>query len=466
MHPFSKLWAILFLPLTLIYSVVSAIKNYLYDSKILTPKKVNVPVISIGNLTVGGTGKTPIVAFIANELSERGYKVGIVSRGYGRKSKGTVWVAKEGQLLTVALNGGDEPVELASTVKNITIVVGDSRYEAATELLSKVVVDFILVDDGMQHRKFQRDLEIVVQDVKSASGWKFQLPSGVFRESWKNIKRADIVLWTKWDHPAPTEKFTDWKTFPDQLHLWTEFVPKEFYSVQEKKTVGLKEMVEKTAVVFCGIGQPERFRSDLEKLGIRILEFKVFGDHYEYSEQDLEGIFKSYKLLNAQVILTTAKDFHRLKVSEIKNDFPLFYLKGEVKVESGMEKLMESLVGLKANNFPVNHEILSMIKNKMGNYSFSITQNTKLEHDLGMTGDDAYEFLIEFSQKFNVDVSNFQIDKYFLPEGDSLLPTISRLIRGEENPKQKELTIGDLENSILKGKLDETTIGKANHENW
>ncbi len=342
MYPFSKPWAILFLPLTLIYSVVSAFKNFLYDSKILTPKKVNVPVISIGNLTVGGTGKTPVVAFIANELSERGYKVGIVSRGYGRKSKGTVWVAREGQILTDAANGGDEPIELASSVKYSSIVVGDSRYEAATELLSKVAVDFILVDDGMQHRKFHRDLDIAVQDVRSASGWKFQLPSGVFRESWKNIKRADIVLWTKWDHPAPTKKFSDWKTYQDQLHLWTEFVPKEFYSVQEKKAVSLSELAGKTAVVFCGIGQPERFKSDLEKLGIQILEFKVFGDHHDYSEQDLAGIYNSSKLLNAQVILTTAKDFHRL--NGFKTVFELFYLNGKIIVKEGHELLIERII--------------------------------------------------------------------------------------------------------------------------
>lgn len=353
MQPFSKIWAVLFLPFTLIYSILSALKNFLYNSKILRPKKVDVPVISIGNLTVGGTGKTPVVAFLANELADRGFKVGIVSRGFRRQSKGTVWVAKEGEILVNALEGGDEPVELAATVKNSNVVVGDSRFEAATELLSKIKVDVILVDDGMQHRKFHRDFEMTVQDVSSASGWKFQLPSGPFRESWKNVRRSDLVLWTKWEHPLPKEKFSNWKSKNSQTHFWAEFIPKEFFYVRENKTMMLKDFSGQKAIAFCGIGQPFQFKKDLEKLGIIVLEFRTFTDHHAYTKQDLLAILELYKDTNAQWIFTTAKDFHRLKATQTTSDFmkhlPCVYLKGHIKVEEGNSLLIEKVLnGIKA----------------------------------------------------------------------------------------------------------------------
>lgn len=348
MYPFSKLWAILFLPFTLIYSVSSAVKNFLYDSKFLTPKKVNVPVISIGNLTMGGTGKTPVVAFIANELSERGYKVGIVSRGYGRLSKGTIWVARNGEVLATAKEGGDEPVELASSIKNVSVVVANTRFAAATELLSKIKVDIILVDDGMQHRKFHRDFEIVVQDVKSASGWKFQLPSGVFRESWKNVKRADMVIWTKWNNSINKNKFSASKTNPDQSHFWGEFCPKDFYFPKENRSIELSNLKGERAVVFCGIGQPENFKTDLEKLGIVVEEFRIFKDHHVYADQDIKAIISSFHDHRNPWILTTAKDFYRLesekKSQDFVQNFPLLYLRGSMNLTEGKEEFVGTII--------------------------------------------------------------------------------------------------------------------------
>lgn len=341
---FSKLWSILFLPLTAVYFLGSTLKNWLYDDGILTAKKVDVPVISIGNLTVGGTGKTPVVSFIANELTDRGFKVGIVSRGYGRITKGTVWVAKLGKIIVDAIDGGDEPVEMAAVVKDATIVVAETRFEAATELLSKVEVDVILVDDGMQHRKIYRDLNIIVQDVPSASHWRWQLPSGPFRESWRNVTRADVVLWTKWHEPAPIEKFTSWKIKKDQPHFWVQFVPRSFYYVKEKKNLDLHELNGQKAIAFCGIGQPGQFKKDLEKLGIDVVKSYYYPDHHAYSKGDLLHILDWYKNSKSQWIITTAKDYYRLVAAQTAHDFmsklPFVILKGHIKLENGMDELM------------------------------------------------------------------------------------------------------------------------------
>lgn len=344
---FGPCWKYIFLPFTIIYSTISGLKNIVYDWKILRPRKVNIPVISIGNLTVGGTGKTPIVAFIANELEERGIKVGIVSRGYKRETTGTKWVSKNGEILMDAISAGDEPVELAATVKFATVVVGDTRYEAAVELLKGVPVDVILIDDGMQHRKFFRHVEIVVQDISSATQNKFQLPSGPFRESWKNCQRADVIIWTKWNE-INTELSNEWKQYaPNAVQLWARFIPKEFYFVREKKKIPLNGFKEITAIAFCGIGQPLHFKNDLEKLGIHIVRFFSYPDHYSYQKQDLLQIIEAFKETRADFVFTTAKDYHRLAATQTSRDFmrylPTITMLGSVEISSGTSTLMDYL---------------------------------------------------------------------------------------------------------------------------
>ncbi|MBN8704754.1 MAG: tetraacyldisaccharide 4'-kinase [Bacteroidetes bacterium] len=312
MTPFGFVWKILFLPLTFLYGFLSFTKNLLFDSGILKPKKVSVPVISIGNLTAGGTGKTPITAFIAQLLIDEGKQVGIVSRGYGRQTKGTVWVCREGKLLVSSDEGGDEPVELALWVPGLSIVVSESRFDAATELLRLVKVDVILVDDGFQHRQFHRDIDILVQDLQSWISNRFQLPSGRFRESWKHAKSADALIWTKGS--------TILKEKAEKLG--TGYLPLNTFLAERKKvqpvfqgTQNRYDFAGKKAVAFCGIGLPDIFFSDAESVGLALVSRKSFPDHHVYSDSDLSGLSRELTESAADFFLTTLKDSCRLNAT-------------------------------------------------------------------------------------------------------------------------------------------------------
>jgi len=318
MTPFGTVWKILFLPLTFLYGLISFTRNLLFDSGILKPKRVSVPVISIGNLTAGGTGKTPITAFIAQILSEAGKKVGIVSRGYGRNSKGTIWVCREGVLLVSSDEGGDEPVELAMRVPGISIVVGESRFLAAEELLRSVNADVILVDDGFQHRQFHRDIDILVQDLPSWLKNRFQLPSGRFRESWKNAKSADALIWTKGSETQQTEA----------EKLGNGYLPEHTYFAERQKTTpvpfgnSFPDGCEgKMFFAFCGIGLPEHFISEAINAGVVVSGSFFFPDHHIFSEADLSDLCHRLADSGADGFITTLKDVCRLRASQAGKRF-------------------------------------------------------------------------------------------------------------------------------------------------
>lgn len=312
MTPFGFVWKILFLPLTFLYGFLSFTKNLLFDSGILKPKKVSVPVISIGNLTAGGTGKTPITAFIAQLLIDEGKQVGIVSRGYGRQTKGTVWVCREGKLLVSSDEGGDEPVELSFRVPGLSIVVSESRFDAASELLRLVKVDVILVDDGFQHRQFHRDIDILVQDLPSWISNRFQLPSGRFRESWKHAKSADALIWTKGSNTLQKEA----------ERLGTGYLPLNTFLAEREKAQPVfpginnsDDFTGKKAVAFCGIGLPDIFFNDAEAAGLVLASRNSFPDHHIYSDSDFNGLVSELTESDADFFLTTLKDSCRLNAT-------------------------------------------------------------------------------------------------------------------------------------------------------
>lgn len=313
MTPFGTVWKLLFIPFTFLYGMISFVKNLLYDSGILKPRRVPVPVISIGNLTAGGTGKTPVTAFVAQLLTTAGKKVGIVSRGYGRLSKGTVWVCREGVLLVSSDEGGDEPVELAMRIPRVSIVVGESRFLAAEKLLQSVSVDVILVDDGFQHRQFHRDIDILVQDLPSWLSNRFQLPSGRFRESWKHAKSADALIWTKGSIAQQTEA--------EKSGLG--YLPESTFLAERQKVspvpVGnlFSDGVEgKKFFAFCGIGLPTHFISDALNVGIDVSGSLFFSDHHSFSDAELADLCLRFARSGADAFLTTLKDVCRLQATE------------------------------------------------------------------------------------------------------------------------------------------------------
>jgi len=182
------------LPISVLYWLVMTVRNWLFDKHVLPVTKLNVPVLSVGNIAAGGTGKTPLVEIVVRKLQARGRKPAIVSRGYGRITRGYLLVSGEGTKIASPRDAGDEAVQMAENCAGSVVAVGENRVEAVKRVLSESSADCIVVDDGFQHRYLHRDLNIVLMTAKELIGGDWMLPAGNRRESMISIRRADAVI--------------------------------------------------------------------------------------------------------------------------------------------------------------------------------------------------------------------------------------------------------------------------------
>ena len=273
------------------------IRDRLYRSGILRARRLDHPVISIGNLTVGGTGKTPLTILLAETFHEEGYKPVILSRGYRRQSKGTVVVSRgEGPLVSWK-EAGDEPYLMALRLSGTAaVVVGESRHAAGLVAQRENLGNLFLLDDGFQHRQLHRDVDIVTVDPTEWLGAETLLPLGRWREPRSAITRAhaacvqDVPAMPPLDLPIPQFKVTN---VVSGVYFRGERVPVE-------------DLHGKSIAAFAGIAKPERFFKTLEGLGLHIDQRVSFRDHHSFTDADLRG-------LQGDVPITTEKDNVRLE---------------------------------------------------------------------------------------------------------------------------------------------------------
>lgn len=308
-----KFAALFILPLSLVasffYAFVVAIRNFLYDKRLLKSAKLPAYVISIGNLTTGGTGKTPITAEIANRLTGAGRRVAVISRGYGGKLDINVTnIISDGQtVFHTAEQAGDEPFWIAKNAPGTVVITGKNRVASGRIAIEKYNCDVLLVDDGFQHRKLKRDLDIVLIDGARAFGNGFLLPAGPLREPISNIKRANKVIIVN-----KTGTINDcMPCLQEELKMKYNietcvcgFVADKIYDVSTGKPA--KEI--SSAVAFAGIAQPESFFDLLDAWGIKLAGKKVFPDHYLYTGEDMEVLIEIAQSAGANSIITTEKD--------------------------------------------------------------------------------------------------------------------------------------------------------------
>lgn len=263
-------WLIPLVPLSWIYKGLIGLRNGLYQNKVLSVPSFPVPIIVIGNLTVGGTGKTPLVIHIARILKQQGMKVGIVSRGYlGEHSEPTYVFANSDPNLV-----GDEPVLLAKRLF-CPIVVAKKRTQAVQLLLDSGAVDVILSDDGLQHRALERDIEIVVIDGKRRFGNGYCLPAGPLREPISTLKDADFIVCNTPDR------------FDNDSEYEMELRPRPLYKgMVPGEHLPLLSLQGQTVHAIAGIGFPDRFFDLLKNYGLKIKEHP-FPDHYQFQASDI-----------------------------------------------------------------------------------------------------------------------------------------------------------------------------------
>ena len=314
----------LLLPFSWLYCIVIRLLNACYDNGIFKTTKVNVPVISVGNMTAGGTGKTPFVEYLIRYCETQQKKVAVLSRGYKRHSQGTVVIEAGNTVRGDAMLLGDEPFQLARKFPHLTMIVDAQRTRSAQIAVNKHHVDVILLDDGFQHRALGRNLDIVMVDGQTPLNRIPLLPAGKRREPLSSLGRANVVAFSRGQYSLNAD---EGKLFSGQT-MKVEFLPKRLCQVHGANVLELHQAKGKSCVAFCGIGTPAAFRQTLESVGLTVLEFFEFPDHHEYSTSELEKIRTASERHKAELVVTTEKDSVRLQLSDA-GMFPaqtLFYL--------------------------------------------------------------------------------------------------------------------------------------------
>lgn len=322
-------------PLSPIYSAIMRVRAYLYDCGIFTQHKFTVPIISVGNLTMGGTGKTPTVLFITKALQERGLKPVIVSRGYGGKAKGQVNIVSDPKEVKMnAYEAGDEPFMLASQLPGVPVITGSKRFLSIEHAIDHFEANLIILDDGFQHLSVKRDIDLVLFGAQSGFGNNRVFPGGDLRESRHALQRADFFLIT-----GITNGNLEPQALIDDLGASQPQVPcylvtrseGSYFSATEQRECSKDDLPTK-AFAFCGIANPERFRADLEGSGFAIKGFLPLSDHQHYHEQVLSEISKSCQDTQAQVLLTTEKDL--VKLDGFTPPLPLFSVRPKTTISA------------------------------------------------------------------------------------------------------------------------------------
>lgn len=318
-----------------------------YRSGQLKVHKLNAPVISVGNLTVGGTGKTPCTAFLANFLKNEGLNVAILSRGYKRQSKGLVEVSDGQNILCDAAQAGDEPYLLAQLCPGVRVIVNASRYEAGKRVAAKAQIDVFLLDDGYQHIQLHRDLNILLLDGANPFGNGALLPSGILREPSHEIRRADVVLVTR----AQQANREAVQSLTQSLH---PSAPVFFaqHEIADFKLLNaappLHNFPHADVAAFSGIAQPARFFDDLRQKGIQIVHQQAFADHHRYTSTEIESFLAQAIAHHAAAILTTEKDAANLPANALaQTDLPIYAAQLQFRIEN--ELAFQQLVKQKIN---------------------------------------------------------------------------------------------------------------------
>ena len=317
-----------------------------FDKGIFKSHKVSSKVISVGNLVVGGAGKTPTVMFITNQVKELGKSTAILSRGYKRTTKGYKLVSDGNEMLATVNESGDE-IYFAAEECKVPAAASEKRVEGAQRLINKFDVDTIILDDAFQHRWINRDLNILVFDQKflKVAGRMEQklLPLGSMREPFSAIDRADAVFINrkfskKEVLPAKVEKY-----YKDKLVFHAYYKATGFYDVKDHKFYEIDEFKGQRSLVVCGIARPQSFFNVLKNNEIDLTNRMTFRDHKSYTLKEIQSIRKEFYESNSYSVITTQKDAVKLNAfSKEFDDIDIYYLKIEMEVEED-DKVKEML---------------------------------------------------------------------------------------------------------------------------
>lgn len=330
------------------------LRHWLYDQGIFRHHTLGCQVISIGNVTVGGTGKTPVVEVFARTLQQRGRKVAILSRGYKKKeapvatrlvnklllreSKTPPRIVSDGKkLLLDSEFGGDEPYMLASNLTDVAVLVDKDRVKSGRYAISRLGCDTLILDDGFQYLSLRHHVEIVLIDSKNPFANGYMLPRGLLREDVKNLSKAHYVFITKCDGSdnsllkAEIRKLNSKAEMIECTHR-ARYLENVFTTVREELSF-LKGL---TVAAVSGIAVPGGFERELEHLGANLVHRTQFADHHRYTQQEIIEVINAARQSGAQAVITTEKDAVRFPRLD-RCDLPVYFLRVDIELLSGTE---------------------------------------------------------------------------------------------------------------------------------
>lgn len=327
-----------------LYALAVHIRVYCYRKGILKARALDHPVISVGNLTVGGTGKTPWVAYLAEMLKKSGYQPVILSRGYrGKAEHSTLLVSNGRQILCEPEECGDEPYWLAQKLKGVPLAVGKNRYRAARQIQGPGERTVFVLDDGFQHLALKRDLNILIIDATDPFGGFRLLPRGRLREPLKAIERADLVVVTRSHYPFDQDEIELQVRERNAEAPLTYFYHDAtgLYDLKSGRSFTPRDFMGKRVIALAAIGNPGIFLRDLAHYQIRVVTEFLFRDHHCFTQSEIDSVLGKCAELGTDGVVTTEKDAVRLQKLEFA-DNRIFALQIEVRAEDdeGARKLL------------------------------------------------------------------------------------------------------------------------------
>jgi tetraacyldisaccharide 4'-kinase len=316
------------------YTTAVRWRNRRYDRHPAAAVHVGVPVVSVGNLTLGGTGKTPTVQWIAQWFQDRGVAAAVVSRGYG----------------ATAGEKNDEALELRQMLPDVPHVQNPNRVAAAREAISAFGSRLIVLDDGFQHRRIARDLDIVLLDALEPFGFEHVFPRGMLREPIEGLRRADAVMLSRANLLDPARRNAIWQVVeryaPKAIRAETVHAPRALISADGRQAP-LDAIRGRRVAAFCGIGNPAGFRRTLEACGCEVAGFWEFPDHHRYTPEDLSHLAAWSAAFDISAIVCTCKDLVKLPMEQL-GERPLWGVQIQIAFLAGREALETRLAQLTA----------------------------------------------------------------------------------------------------------------------
>jgi len=311
----SCFWGLVLDALSRGYGIAIRIRRALYSLRFYQSKELSLPVISVGNITLGGTGKTPTVIGIGALLLQEGKRPAVISRGYGRTGEGDTLVVSDGRTVLVdAQTGGDEPVLIGSKLPGAPVIVGKNRYLAAQKAVHLFRPDVLLLDDGYQHIQLNRTLDIVLVDAEDPFGNGRLFPAGILREPVSALNRAHAVLITKGERTEDMERVKKIIAQQTEARIFSsQFLPLDVIDCCSGDRQPLSFLQGARVLMLAGIARPASLAAFLKSLGASVVAESIYPDHYVYEKSDLAACYKKAIAENADIILTTEKDAVRLK---------------------------------------------------------------------------------------------------------------------------------------------------------